>query len=38
MVLFNRIVAWLRRSVIDTATNNVIATIKAGYGPWGIAP
>ena len=24
-------------SVIDTQTNKVIATIKAGAGPWGIA-
>ncbi|PYS41097.1 MAG: hypothetical protein DMG14_08490 [Acidobacteria bacterium] len=24
-------------SVIDTATNQVIKTIKAGGGPWGIA-
>jgi len=24
-------------SVIDTATNKVIATVKAGDGPWGIA-
>jgi YVTN family beta-propeller protein len=23
-------------SVVDTATNKVIATIKAGDGPWGI--
>jgi len=24
-------------SVVDTATNKVITTIKAGDGPWGIA-
>jgi YVTN family beta-propeller protein len=24
-------------SVVDTATNKVIATVKAGDGPWGIA-
>ena len=24
-------------SVIDTATNAVVATVKAGDGPWGIA-